>query len=69
MFLESLINPMTAERNPRNMFLFGLLYTSVAALLSLWVFEENASLVVVFLTTITCVPLIYNTLKMEEQKD
>lgn len=69
MVLESLINPLAAERNPKKMFLFGLLYTSVAALLSLWIFEENASLVVVFLTTVACVPLIYNTIKLEEQKD
>ncbi|NQV08310.1 stage II sporulation protein M [Candidatus Woesearchaeota archaeon] len=69
MVLESLINPMGAERNPRKMFLYGLLYSSVAVFLSLWIFEENASLVVVFLTTVACIPLIYNTLKMEEQKD
>jgi len=69
MVLESLTNPLAAERKPKHMFLFGLLYSSVAALLSLWIFEENASLVMVFLTTVACVPLFYNTIKMEERKD
>ncbi|RMF05331.1 stage II sporulation protein M, partial [Candidatus Woesearchaeota archaeon] len=41
----------------------------VAVILSLWVFSDYASLVMVFLTTMACIPLVYNTMKVEEHKD
>ncbi len=69
MVLESLINPLAAENNPKKMILYGILYSSVGVFLSLWIFESQASLVMVFLTTMACIPLIYGTVKMEEQKD
>ena len=69
MVLESLINPMKAEREPWELFFIGLVYSSVAILLSLWIFSDYASLVMVFLTVIACIPLIFNTIKMEEEKD
>ena len=69
MVLESLADPLRAERAPYKMFFYGFLYTSVAVVLSLWIFQSNASLVMVFLTTLACVPLLYNTMKLEEQKD
>ncbi|MBU0628351.1 MAG: stage II sporulation protein M [Nanoarchaeota archaeon] len=69
MVIESLINPFKAERKPWEMFFVGAFYSSVAILLSLWVFKPHASLVMVFLTTFACVPIIYGTLKLEEKKD
>jgi uncharacterized membrane protein SpoIIM required for sporulation len=69
MVLESLINPLIAEKKPFDMFFIGFLYTSIALFLSLWIFKEYASLVMVFLVTLACVPLIYSTIKIEEKKD
>ncbi len=69
MVIESLVNPFKAERKPWEMFFVGALYSSVAVLLSLWVFKPHASLVAVFLTVMACVPIIYGTLKLEEKKD
>ena len=69
MVLESLINPKAAEHRPWKMFFIGLLFASVAIFLSLWIFRDQASLIMVFLTVIACVPLMYNTLKYEEKKD
>ncbi len=69
MVLETIINPITAERKPWEMFFIGLVYSSIAILLSFWIFHEHASLVMVFLTTMACVPLIYNVIKLEEKKD
>jgi uncharacterized membrane protein SpoIIM required for sporulation len=37
--------------------------------LSLWVFEEQSTIVMVLLTVMACVPLMYNTIKYEEKKD
>lgn len=69
MVLESLINPKQAEGKPLELFFIGLIYSSVAMFMSLWIFKEQASLVMVFLTVLAAIPLIYNTMKYEEKKD
>ncbi len=69
MVLESLITPKGAERHPLTMFLFGMLYSSIAIFLGLWIFRDQASLIVVFLTVFACIPLMVRTMKFEEKKD
>ncbi len=69
MVLESLINPLKAEKKPWEMFFLGAAYSSVAILLSLWIFKDQASLVMVFLTVMACIPIVYSTMKLEENKD
>ena len=69
MVLESLTNPLTAEKRPYEMFFVGLLYASVALFLALWIFKDEASLVMVFLIVVASLPLIHNTLRYEEKKD
>ncbi len=69
MVLESLLNPFRAERQPWVLVLLGFLYSSLALFLSLWIFEEQASIVMVFLTVMAALPLMYQTLKVEEEKD
>jgi len=69
MVLESIVNPLKAEKKPIDLFFIGLLYSSIALFLSLWIFKEFASLVMVFLVTLACVPLVYSTIKIEEKKD
>ncbi|MCH8004157.1 MAG: stage II sporulation protein M [Nanoarchaeota archaeon] len=69
MVLESLLNPLKAEKKPWEMFFLGYVYSSIAILLSLWIFKDQASLVMVFLTVMACVPIVYNTMKLEESKD
>ena len=68
MVLESLINPFKAKKKPWEMFFIGFLFASVAILLSNWVFKEQASLLMVFLTVLAAVPLLYSTMKMEEEE-
>ncbi|MBT6044728.1 stage II sporulation protein M [Candidatus Woesearchaeota archaeon] len=46
-----------------------MIYATMGVFLSLWVFEEQATIVMVLLTVIAAVPLMYNTLKFEEKKD
>lgn len=69
MVVESLLNPFKAEKNPWEMFFIGFLYTSVGIFLSLWIFKDQASLVVVFMITMAALPIFYNTTKLEESKD
>src|SRR3989338_6269620 len=69
MVLESLLNPLKAEGKPWEMFFIGFLYSSVAILLSMWIFRDQTSLVMEFLTVMACIPIVYNTMKLEESKD
>jgi len=69
MVLESIINPLKAEKTPWEMFFVGILYSSVAILFSLWIFRQYSSLIMVFLTVTVSVPLMYSTMKLEERKD
>lgn len=69
MVFESLINPIKAERNPWELFFIGIIYASLAVILSLFIFRQDSSLVMIFLTTLASVPLIYGAIKIEEKKD
>ncbi len=69
MVLESLLNPFRAERQPWVLVLLGFLYASLGLFLSLWIFEEQASIVMVFLTVMAALPLMYQAIRLEEEKD
>ena len=69
MVVEALLNPFKAEKKPWEMFFLGFLFTSTGILLSLWVFRNEASLIMVFMITIAALPIFYNTAKLEESKD
>ena len=55
MVLELLMNPFKAERKPWELFFVGVVYSSVAILLSMFVFKEYVGIVMVFLTTLASV--------------
>lgn len=69
MVLESLLFPLKAEKKPWEMFFIGILYSSVAIFLALWVFDKQASFVAVFFIVLASLPIIYSTIKFEEEKD
>ena len=69
MVVESLLFPIKAEKNPWQMFFLGFLYASIGIFISLWIFRDQASLIMVFMITMAALPIFYNTMKMEESKD
>ncbi|MEW6063426.1 MAG: stage II sporulation protein M [Nanoarchaeota archaeon] len=69
MVLEDIITPQKAEKHPVEVLIIGFIYTSIAILLSVWIFKQYSSLVMVFLTVIAAFPLLYNTFKYEEKAD
>ncbi len=69
MVLESLLNPLSAEKRPWEMLFIGFAYSSVAILLSLWIFRDETSLIMILLTVMASLPIVYNTMKLEEGKD
>ncbi len=68
MVLEAIMNPFQAEKHPIDILLLGIVYATISLFLALWVFENQAGLVMVFLTVLACVPLFYHTMIFEEQK-
>src|SRR3989344_6360862 len=69
MVVEALLFPLKAEKKPWEMFFLGFLYTSVGILLALWIFRDQASLIMVFMITMASLPIFYNTMRLEESKD
>jgi uncharacterized membrane protein SpoIIM required for sporulation len=65
MVIESLVNPISAERRNWTMILIGFLYSSIGIFLALWVFKDHADLVTVFFTVMGCMPFFYFTVKRE----
>ncbi len=66
---SSFINVENVERKPWEMFFIGFLYATAAVFLSIWIFKQYSSLIMVFLTVLASVPLMYNMLKHEEEFD
>jgi uncharacterized membrane protein SpoIIM required for sporulation len=69
MVLESLIKPITAVKKPWELFFYGLLVASIGTFLGYWVFRDKADLVMIFLTTLACVPLMFHAIRHEEKED
>lgn len=67
--LDFLIKAKSAEKQPWKMFFIGLIYSSLAILMSLWVFKSHATLVMIFLTVLSCMHFTYILFRIEEKRD
>lgn len=69
MVLETLFNPFVVKKKPWEMFFAGFMYSIIGLTLSFFVFKEAAGLLTVFLIVMACLPLVYTSLKDEEEID
>ncbi|MBN2567472.1 stage II sporulation protein M [Candidatus Woesearchaeota archaeon] len=69
MVLGDLLDIPRIRQRPWELFFIGLLYSSVAIMIALAVFKDHASLVMIFLTVLASIHIIYNLIKIEEEKD
>jgi uncharacterized membrane protein SpoIIM required for sporulation len=69
MVLESLFNPFTVKKKPYQMFLAGFIYSIIGLTLSYFVFKEIAGILTVFLIVLASLPMLYTTIKNEEELD
>ncbi len=69
MVLESIIDPLKAEKTPRDMFWVGLTFPSIGLFLAYITFGPYASLATIFLTSMPLIVIMYKTLQLEERKD
>lgn len=69
MVLESLFNPFVVKKKPWEMFVAGFIYSIIGLTLSYLVFREVAGLLTVFLIVLATLPILYVTIKNEEELD
>ena len=69
MVLESILSTRSAVSRPWLMAVLGFCAASVGLLLSVWVFRDYASLVMVFLTVFALIPLFAQFMESEELAD
>ncbi len=69
MVLESVFNPFVFKKKPWETFIVGFVYSIVALSISYLVFREVAGLLTVFLVVIAVLPMMYTTIKSEEELD
>ncbi len=67
MVLEAIFNPFTIKKHPIQMFVAGAMYSFVAFLLAYIVFKEISGILMVFLVVLASLPIIYTTIKEEEE--
>jgi len=68
MVLEGIIDAFNAEKRPYELLFLGILFSSVAILLSIFIFSPHSSIVTIALTSMVCFPVLYGVIKMEEKK-
>ena len=64
-----LFNPKKAKRHPIEMMFIGIFYSSLSILLSVHLFPEYSSLVMVFLTVLSCLYVVQGAIKLEESNE
>ncbi len=69
MVLESILNPFAIKKKPWEMFFAGLLFSFVSLFVAYFVFKDGAGLLTVFLIVLCTVPILYTTIKNEEELD
>ena len=69
MVLESIFNPFVLKKKPWEMFFAGFIYSIISLSLSYLVFREAAGLLTVFLVVMAVIPMLYTTIKSEEELD
>lgn len=63
---EVLLSAKKAERHPLEIVFIGFFYATLSLIISIWIFPEHSSLVMVFLTVISCIYVVQGALIIEE---
>ncbi|HIK01529.1 TPA: hypothetical protein H1008_00215 [archaeon] len=69
MVLESLFTVEEAKQDPSNLFLLGVVISTVALWLSFYIFPQGASTWMLFIITLAIVPLMHKAFMGEEARD
>jgi uncharacterized membrane protein SpoIIM required for sporulation len=66
---DVLLSPKKARRHPLEIIFVGFFYATISLFLSFWIFPDYASLLMVFLTAISCIYIIQGILIVEENEE
>jgi uncharacterized membrane protein SpoIIM required for sporulation len=67
--LNLLISPKKAERHPIEVMILSAIYASLSLIFSLWIFPEHSSIIMIFLSVISCIFLVQGSLIFEEKEE
>ncbi len=69
MVLENILSPSHVREHPSTSFWLGIFYAAVAVILAYFIFPDEPSLSIIFLTTLAALPLLINVLTLEEEEE
>lgn len=68
MVLESIISPISVKNSPKNALILGIIYSAIAVVLGYFIFPNDPSISIIFLTTLAALPLLIDILIAEEEE-
>ena len=68
MVLQSIVGARRIKKFPIKSFLLGFIYAAIAVLLAFYIFPEDPSISIIFLTTLAALPLLIDVLTLEEEE-
>ena len=68
MVLESIISPISVKNEPKNAFILGVIYSAIAVVLGYFIFPNDPSISIIFLTTLAALPLLIDVLIAEKEE-
>jgi len=69
MAFKSILDPKKAEGHPWELFFVGLLYSSLAIILSIILFKEYSGIFSILIIVVASTYFMWNVIKLEEKKD
>lgn len=69
MVLEGIISPIDVKKKPGSAFALGIIYAIIAVILAYFIFPDDPSISIIFLTTLAALPLLINVLTVEEEEE
>ncbi len=68
MVLQNLVGAKRIKKIPSKSFILGFIYAAIAIILAYFIFPEDPSISIIFLTTLAALPLLIDVLTLEEEE-
>lgn len=68
MVLQSLVGPERVKNKPIKSLFLGIIYAAIALVLAYFIFPDDPSISVIFLTTLAALPLLIDVLTLEQEE-
>ncbi len=68
MVLQSIVSPKRIKKVPAKSFFLGFIYAAIAVILAYFIFPDDPSISIIFLTTLAALPLLIDVLTIEQEE-